>query len=143
LFLLTLILESRNFPKLKEKEKFDTDHQVFNKWTKNNENVKFKFNNVNDPKSQNSDIKIMIDVKNWDDEKIIWNPSWLNNASVSAPSGIWNQKQQRKNQKTLKPLSNTTLFIQGKMDQKMKRLFKPIIFSIRELFNQLLNILYD
>jgi len=60
-----------------------------------------------------------------------------------APSGIWNQKQQRKNQKTLKPLSNTTLFIQGKMDQKMKRLFKPIIFSIHELFNQLLNILYD
>jgi len=66
-----------------------------------------------------------------------------NNASVSAPSGIWNQKQQRKNQKTLKPLSNTTLFIQGKMDQKMMRLFKPIIFSIYELFNQLLNILYD
>ena len=143
MFLLTLILESRNFPKLKEKEKFDTDHQVFNKWTKNNENVKFKFNNVNDPKSQNSDIKIMIDVKNWDDEKIIWNLSWLNNASVSAPSGIWNQKQQRKNQKTLKPLSNTTLFIQEKMDQKMKRLFKPIMFSIYELFNQLLNILYD
>ena len=143
MFLLTLILESRNFPKLKEKEKFDTDHQVVNKWTKNNENVKFKLYNRNDPKSQNSDIKIMIDVKNWDDEKIIWNPSWLNNASVSAPSGIWNQKQKRKNQKTLKPLSNTTLFIQGKMDQKMKRLFKPIIFSIYELFNQLLNILYD
>ena len=83
MFLLTLILESRNFPKLKEKEKFDTDLQVFNKWTKNNENVKFKFYNVNDPKSQNSDIKIMIDVKNWDDEKIISNLSWLNNAWVS------------------------------------------------------------
>ena len=42
---------------------------------------------------------------------------------VSAPSGIWNQKQQRKKQKTFKPLSNITLFIQEKMDQKMKRLF--------------------